>query len=1371
MEPMTMSRFMVLLGQDSVQAGVLVLAVLLVQKMLGKRLVPRWRSGLWLLVMARLLLVVSIGSAVSVFNLLPHTRAKISPIAATSLAGAPPIVPDADAGGTIARTVEHPAPLPEAKQSSSPQNAEPTQLQPSEHPAAAPVPARRERTSWNAWARILFRVWLGGVVCLLLYILAGSFRIYRHLSQMPSLNHPKLLELLAECKVTMQVRGELDLVESPRVATPALHGFLRPKLMLPPGFAAKFSAQELRFVLLHELAHVKRRDILLNWLASMLQVVHWFNPFIWFGFARWRADRELACDALALEASGGDQNRAYGQTILRLLENFSHRASMPGLVGILEDKRQLHRRIGMIANYVPAKKWPVAALLIVGVLAAVGLTDAQNNTSSSNSNAKKEKSAAVTAGTETPEAAPEPRPVVTDGAAMKVTVLDDETGKPLAGAEVLAPNEAAFFTGEENSPHWFTGPEGVATIRLGKPSTGRLQKQTWFTLSARHENYSPRGFSWSDTDEDVRTQLPAEVTVRLPHGVSAGGVVRDAAGNPVEGVRVRVFGTDYWQGLRHEFSEYWSDSAGAPVIVTDASGHWQAPDFPRDMTQVRIEFTCPGGALLRFVQEGESDPREPGNPINLDEFKADKAVFVLPEGKTIRGMVVDENGKGIGGARMMARSVMAYSPAPYVFTNNADGSFELQHWNDVQVLLAVEAPNHATTTAKIVPAHMAPNIRIVLPPAKPLRIRVVGEKNEPIVGAGMSVIYWRTRDQILDWGARTDEHGEAVWSNAPVQRVAIWIVASNYPARSANLAADGTEKTIRLSKESGRRISVHLHAVDADSGQPLKTFGVFRDLQWDHTFKAWGRAGEDGEFREQVNASEFREGTEPYFTLQIRVEGYAPWTSDGCYFEDGDAELDAKLKKSPVPAGVVLQPDGKPAANATVMLNLGQSAIFANAPGRYYPNHGSPTEHTDKDGSFHFMAADKDEYVVISHPSGFLSLTVGELTRAHEVQLKPWATVDGVLRVNGKPLAGQSVDVRSPINWSGVEDLILVYSAKTDGQGHFSFTNLPPGDYVLYRTPHLIMGATTTESHQLTFDLQAGEHKQLDYGFGGRDVVGHVDTDIAVNWQNDAQVLVAKVAPPPPAPTSWQYADNSDYQKALRSYEHSPEVRAAERKQQQFQLIFDEDGNFRADDVPPGTYELRLRLTKPPEPGKPRIPFQEQELASLKKEVVIPAGSEAFDLGLLNLPVSPDAGLKTSGEKAAPVAFSAHRLDGSAFKLSDFKGQFVVVTFWASWSDRCTEQMAELQKIQKELAGNERVKFLDINVDGDAAALRKVIEARGYQGTHGWLDTTDLATLSKTFDVNSLPATYLIDPENRLANGNLPTERVKTTLLKVASAR
>jgi hypothetical protein len=131
-------------------------------------------------------------------------------------------------------------------------------------------------------------------------------------------------------------------------------------------------------VFLHELAHLKRRDLLWNWLAALLQAVHWFNPLVWFGFARWRAVREMACDALALEAAGEGKNQEYGRTILRLLERFTYRTASPGFVGILEDKRELRQRIEAIAQFRPASRWPVLGMLLLVAIAAGCLTDGTN---------------------------------------------------------------------------------------------------------------------------------------------------------------------------------------------------------------------------------------------------------------------------------------------------------------------------------------------------------------------------------------------------------------------------------------------------------------------------------------------------------------------------------------------------------------------------------------------------------------------------------------------------------------------------------------------------------------------------------------------------------------------------------------------------------------------------------------------------------------------------------------------------------------------------------------------------------------------------------------------------------------------------------
>ena len=172
----------------------------------------------------------------------------------------------------------------------------------------------------------------------------------------------------------------MSLVETEAINSPTLFGFVRPRLLLPTGLVSTFTREELRHVFLHELAHIKRHDILTGWVALGLQIVHWFNPLVWLAFYRLRADRELACDALALSYARTGENESYGLTIVKLLEGFGQPIWRPGLAGILENKQQMKERISMIAKFHKTDRGLALAVLLLAALALVTLTDAQNQT-------------------------------------------------------------------------------------------------------------------------------------------------------------------------------------------------------------------------------------------------------------------------------------------------------------------------------------------------------------------------------------------------------------------------------------------------------------------------------------------------------------------------------------------------------------------------------------------------------------------------------------------------------------------------------------------------------------------------------------------------------------------------------------------------------------------------------------------------------------------------------------------------------------------------------------------------------------------------------------------------------------------------------
>lgn len=199
--------------------------------------------------------------------------------------------------------------------------------------------------------KVFLLIWFLGILIFGGSIILKNLRFWMRVKRIPAVTDKDVLDLFEECRIMLSVRRKVRIVVSHRVKSPALFGYLKPRLLLPVNFLKYLEKDELRCVFLHELGHLKSHDIGVSWLVTGLQVIHWFNPFVWYAFHHMRIDQEVARDAYVLSRINQVNPADYANTIVDLLERFTQNRQLPSLAGIIENKSQIKKRIAFIMNF------------------------------------------------------------------------------------------------------------------------------------------------------------------------------------------------------------------------------------------------------------------------------------------------------------------------------------------------------------------------------------------------------------------------------------------------------------------------------------------------------------------------------------------------------------------------------------------------------------------------------------------------------------------------------------------------------------------------------------------------------------------------------------------------------------------------------------------------------------------------------------------------------------------------------------------------------------------------------------------------------------------------------------------------------------
>jgi thiol-disulfide isomerase/thioredoxin len=262
-----------------------------------------------------------------------------------------------------------------------------------------------------------------------------------------------------------------------------------------------------------------------------------------------------------------------------------------------------------------------------------------------------------------------------------------------------------------------------------------------------------------------------------------------------------------------------------------------------------------------------------------------------------------------------------------------------------------------------------------------------------------------------------------------------------------------------------------------------------------------------------------------------------------------------------------------------------------------------------------------------------------------------------------------------------------------------------------------------------SLDVEAGRSYDLKIGEAGREVAG-------------------KLAVPPGSP--WM----------IRRAAIEPAGSKERGGSQPIGVQVSEDGRFRARDLAPGDYSLRIDIHEPPpgdECGWGRL------IGAFSRSFTVAggAGDGPLDLGLLE-PL--EVGGKPLGVGEVAPNLEATTMDGRAFRLAELRGKFVLLDFWASWCAPCLGEVPNLKAVHEAFGADPRFEVVSVSVDEDSEAARSVIEAEKLAWRQVQIEPDSAAVAA--YGASAIPATFLLGPDGKIIARDLRGPNLKGAVAK-----
>ncbi|MDB6030684.1 MAG: hypothetical protein JWM16_1022 [Verrucomicrobiales bacterium] len=959
---------------------------------------------------------------------------------------------------------------------------------------------------------------------------------------------------------------------------------------------------------------------------------------------------------------------------------------------------------------------------------------------------------------------------------LQVRVTDGAGGPPITNVLAILTirdDAAGFYFGETRSD-----AQGVCRLPFPPSET------VGFNLLVRAPNRIPQLISQSRTNQPA---LKTDFSVALERGTAIGGLVKGPDGKPVAGAQIDIHKVVKLGAREYTRTDY--DTA-----VTGPDGKWSSSSVPQDFQGFSFQVAHPEFRPTLYSMAGFADPPVASSTVSSSSRSAplyrqgpDGAMVAVSPGDNLRsrpaprnssirlltreallssqaemtlesaiivsGIVMDSSGKPLPGADLVFQRRTPSFERKYVKTDDA-GRFRIptSEPGDAAVIVIRDGHTPKYHLLNIVPGMASVEIRLA--PARVMRGRVTDRQQVPVSAARVKLEEWVGFTDVLQFETLTDPNGRFAWTGAPSDQITFYINKTNYYGMRHSVSGypEAGEMDFVLNRPNG----IYGKVYDADTKKPIENFTVIPGRKYSQTEQRirWERyestRGADGEYSIRMEQYYFQ----PEARIKVEAFGYLPQVSAG-FTSQGSYTNDFALIRAKGIEGLVQAADGTPLGNATVMLVEKDEYAYMDSPGSFrQSSSGGDFTRTDSKGHFEFSPKLEPDAILVTHEKGFAEVMIRQLPKDGKITVEPWSAVKGVVKVGDSNAPNQFVRVQNyflqSVDVSGQRSTALSLYMKTepDEAGNFSYEKVPSGYRTLYLEYKLkdSNNGETPLSHGKVVELKPGVTNEVVFGGDGRRVMGQVKLiggeQSDVDWKRDVHRLTLIQDLPQVLPNGQAHPN------ALEG---------------NYVLLFETNGAFHADNVPPGKYTLSISPNDPEEEY-----YRNRPLGSLRQEVTVPNDPSAklnqpFDLGSVELKIATKAKM---GKKVPPIELKSFA--GKPIKLEDFLGKHVLIYFYASTS-YSTYDFQVLKDLNNTFGADGKLVILGMNLDSTLAAAEQFVQRNQMTWPQAYLGEWSQTQVPPLFGVDGYPVGVLVDKEGKLIGRQLRSSRLRDAVRNAVS--